>query len=35
MAKKKATIVIPDEIVISKIFIVRGKKVMIDVDIAE
>lgn len=35
MTKKKADIVIPDEIVISKIFIVRGKKVMIDTDFAE
>lgn len=35
MAKKKADIAIPDEVVINKIFIVRGKKVMIDTDLAE
>ncbi len=35
MTKKKADIAIPDETVISKIFIVRGKKVMIDTDLAE
>jgi len=35
MSKKKAEVAIPDEIVISKIFIVRGKKVMIDTDLAE
>ena len=34
MTRKKADIAIPDEIVISKIFIVRGKKVMIDTDLA-
>jgi hypothetical protein len=32
---KEAEIAIPDEIVISKIFIVREKKVMIDADLAE
>lgn len=35
MTKKKATIAIPDEIVISKILIIREKKVMIDADLAE
>lgn len=35
MSKKKAGIAIPDEVVINKIFIVRGKKVMIDTDLAE
>jgi ORF6N domain len=35
MAKQKVSIAIPDETVISKIFIVRGKKVMIDTDLAE
>jgi hypothetical protein len=35
MTKKKAGIAIPDEVVISKIFIVRGKKVMVDTDLAE
>ncbi|WP_276374886.1 ORF6N domain-containing protein [Chryseolinea sp. H1M3-3] len=35
MSKKNAEVAIPDEIVISKIFIVRGRKVMIDTDLAE
>ncbi|MFZ6014205.1 MAG: ORF6N domain-containing protein [Bacteroidota bacterium] len=35
MTKKKADITIPDETVISKIFIIRGKRVMIDTDLAE
>jgi phage regulator Rha-like protein len=35
MTKKNTGISIPDEMVISKIFIVRGKKVMIDTDLAE
>ncbi len=35
MSKKKVTIAIQDEIVISKIFIVKGKKIMIDTDLAE
>ena len=29
------SIAIPDEVVVSKIFVVRGKKVMIDRDLAE
>ena len=35
MTKIDAGIAIPDEIVINKILIVRGKKVMIDTDLAE
>ena len=35
MSKKNTEVTIPDEIVITKIFIVRGKKVMIDTDLAE
>lgn len=35
MNKKKAEVVIPDEIVIRKIFFLRGKKVMLDKDLAE
>lgn len=35
MTKRKTTITIPDEMVINKILIVRGKKVMIDTDLAE
>ena len=35
MSKTNAEVAIPDEIVISKIFIVRGKKVMVDTDLAE
>ncbi len=32
---KKTDVAIPDETLISKIFIIRGKKVMIDTDLAE
>ncbi|MBS1977540.1 MAG: ORF6N domain-containing protein [Bacteroidetes bacterium] len=35
MNKKKAEVSIPDEVVINKIFMIRGKKVMIDSDLAE
>jgi hypothetical protein len=35
MAKSKAELIVPDEIVISKILYIRGKKVMIDRDLAE
>jgi len=35
MAKKARGLIIPDEIVMSKILLVRGKKVMIDRDLAE
>lgn len=32
---KKTDVAVPDEVVISKIFIVRGKRVMLDKDLAE
>lgn len=35
MVKNKATIIIPDEVIISKIYFIRGQKVMIDKDLAE
>jgi hypothetical protein len=35
MAKRQAAIAIPDEVVINKIYNIRGKKVMIDSDLAE
>lgn len=35
MAKSKSELIVPDEIVMSKILLVRGKKVMIDRDLAE
>lgn len=35
MAKKKADVALPDEVVMSKILLIRGKKVMIDADMAE
>jgi len=35
MSKKNTEVAIPDEIVIRKIFIVKGKKVMLDKDLAE
>ena len=35
MSKTNAAVAIPDGIVISKIFTVRGKKVMVDTDLAE
>jgi len=35
MAKNKSELIIPDEIVMSKILLIRGKKVMIDRDLAE
>jgi len=35
MAKKPTEISIPDEIVMNKIFIIRGQKVMLDSDLAE
>jgi hypothetical protein len=35
MIKRKKELVIPDELVMSKIFLIRGKKVMIDRDLAE
>ncbi len=35
MAKSKAIIVIPDEKVMNKILLLRGKKIMIDMDLSE
>jgi phage regulator Rha-like protein len=35
MAKSKSELIVPDEIVMSKIILIRGKKVMIDRDLAE
>jgi len=35
MAKNKQTLIIPDELVISKIYFIRGQKVMLDRDSAE
>jgi hypothetical protein len=35
MAKSKSEVIISDEIVMSKILLIRGKKVMIDRDLAE
>src|SRR5206468_2407030 len=35
MAKNKQTAIIPDEQVISKIYVIRGQKVMLDRDLAE
>lgn len=35
MSKTKANTLLPDEIVISKIYMIRGKKIMIDEDLAK
>jgi hypothetical protein len=35
MAKKNAQIIIPDEVVMDKIYLIRGKKVMLDRDLAQ
>jgi len=35
MAEEKSALVVPDEIVMNKILLIRGKKVMIDRDLAE
>ena len=35
MAKKESQIMIPDEVIIYKIYLIRGKKVMLDRDLAE
>lgn len=35
MKNKKEILTIPDERIISRIFIVRGKKVMVDADLAD
>ena len=34
MAKKNGLLIIPDEVVMNKIYIIRGQKVMLDVDLA-
>ena len=35
MPKKHATVRIPEEVIISKIYLIRGQKVMLDRDLAE
>jgi hypothetical protein len=35
MAEDKSRISIPDEVIMSKIYLIRGKKVMLDRDLAE
>lgn len=35
MAKDDVEISIPDEIIINKIYLIRGQKVMIDIDLAQ
>ena len=35
MAKRGNELMIPDELVMNKIYIIRGKKVMLDEDLAE
>jgi len=35
MAKTKKELMIPDELVMNKIYVIRGKKVMLDEDLAE
>ena len=35
MTKKKVEVAIPDEAVINKVLIIKGKKVMVDIDLAE
>lgn len=35
MSKKNSELIIPDEIVMNKIFLIRGQKVMLDKDLAE
>jgi hypothetical protein len=35
MAKKKNELIVPDEVVMNKIYIIKGQKVMIDRDLAE
>ena len=35
MAKSESKIMIPDEFIMNKIFLIRGKKVMLDWDLAE
>ena len=35
MTKKDSEIMIPDEVIMNKIYLIRGKKVMLDRDLAE
>src|SRR5690349_2739799 len=35
MTKSKTAMIIPDEIVVDKIYLIRGQKVMLDSDLAE
>lgn len=35
MAKKETSLIIPEEIVMNKIYVIRGQKVMLDSDLAE
>ena len=35
MAKKKNSLILPDEVIINKIYLLRGQKVMIDRDLAD
>ena len=35
MSKKDKSLVLPDEVIINKIYLIRGQKVMIDRDLAE
>jgi len=35
MAKNEITSVIPEEVIVNKIYYVRGQKVMLDVDLAD
>jgi hypothetical protein len=33
--EKNTTVVLPDEVIMTKIFVIRGQKVMIDRDLAD
>ena len=35
MAKKETLLMVPDELIMSKIYFIRGQKVMLDRDLAE
>ena len=35
MSKKSTLVAIPDEVLMEKIYVIRGKKVMLDQDLAE
>jgi hypothetical protein len=35
MVKKESSLVVPDEVVMNKIYVIRNQKVMLDVDLAE